>query len=260
MNDRRRLHREDPVRTGPVRDWSTLYRRSDSWGTGNPAASPESMNHGASNHGAGNHSTDDVVTRGVELGYRVIEEYLRQGQRVAQQINGQSYSIGRAGADLQELVERVFRDSTDLLSLWVGFVSSLAANPEFTRAFSRAGQPSPFESPQRGTSAYAASSNGGPPHQGTVVSIEIVSSGSIQVTLDLYPQSAGLPLVTPGLHALNGQTPPLTDITFEPGSESGVPRLRVRVPEGQSPGVYTGVVVDRNTGLPRGTLSVRVSD
>jgi hypothetical protein len=211
------------------------------------------------NNGAGNHSTDDVVTRGVELGYRVIEEYLRQGQRVAQQINGRSYSIGRAGADLQELVERVFRDSTDLLSLWVGFVSSLAANSELTGTFSRAWQPSPFEPPQKGTSAYAASSNGGPPHQGTAVSIEVVSSRPVQVTLDLYPQSAGLSLMTPGLHAMNVQMPPLTDITFEISSDAGVPRLRVRVPEGQPPDVYTGVVVDRNTGLPRGTLSVRVN-
>jgi hypothetical protein len=32
--------------------------------------------------------------------------------------------------------------------------------------------------------------------------------------------------------------------------------LRVRVPDDQPPGVYNGIILDRSTGRPRGTVSL----
>jgi hypothetical protein len=253
MSDQRRLRREDPVRTDPIRDWATLYRRSDSWGTHDSATDQEPAKDRVQDD-----SPNDMVTRGVELGYRVVEEHIRQGQRVAQQINNRSYSLGKVGNDVQELAERIFRDSTDLLSLWFGMVNSLVGNPDLVRSFSRSWQPRP-ESQNNGTSTNGVSPNPGPTNRGAIVSIEIVSHSPVHVTLDLYPQSEGLSLVTDGLRARDPQKPPLTDISFEPSSDKARSSLRIRVPEGQPPDVYTGVVVERNTGLPRGTLSVRIA-
>lgn len=253
MDERRRLHREDPKRTGPIRTWSTLYRRPDSWGARDPSAGQPSADE-ATRHG----SENKVVEHGVKLGYRVIEEYIRQGQRIAQQINTQAYSPERLGNDVRKLTERIFRSSADLLSLWVELVNSIAGNPDLLRNWSRMWQPQ-AESPLHATTATGASPNGGPTTRGTAVSIEILSTRPTQVMLDLQPQSAELSLMTHGLRAVDAAKPPLTDITFTPGL-GGVPaRVRICVPEGQPPDLYTGVVIDRATGLPRGTLSVRLT-
>lgn len=244
MNDRRRLHREDPVRTGPIRNWATLYRRSDSWGTRDSSMSRESANDGAQND-----STNDMVTRGVKLGYRVIEEYLRQGQQAAQQINNRSYSPGAMGNDIQEMVGRLVRYYIDLGALWGDLINSLVANPEFLNSLLR-----PFQPPSTPSTTNGASANGA-----TAVAIEVVSTRPTQVTLDLHPHLEKYSLATYDLRAVDPEKPPLTDITFESSPDPGPVRLRIRVPDGQPPDIYTGVIVDKTTNLPRGTLSVRIA-
>ena len=65
----------------------------------------------------------------MELGYRVIEEHIRQGQRVAQKLNDRTYGPGDMGADLQELTQRVMRDSADFVALWFDLVGSMTGRP-----------------------------------------------------------------------------------------------------------------------------------
>ena len=89
MSDRQRLHREEPVRTGPNRNWSTLYRPNTN------ISSTPSGNSPSADHPAQGHPWNDAVSHGVKLGYRVIEEYLRQGQRAAQQFNNRAYPKNR---------------------------------------------------------------------------------------------------------------------------------------------------------------------
>lgn len=238
-----RLHREDPARTEPIRDWSTLYRQSNSWNSRDASANPKSGDE-ATRGGL----CSDTVAQGVKLGYRVIEEYMRQGQRIAQQINNRSYGLGTMGNDIREISEQMLRYYSDLVSLWLDLMGSIAGNPDLIRNLFGLWQP------QSEPSVNAAPANGA-----TTVSIEVVSARPAQVTLDLRPQSEGLPLATHGLRALDPEKPPLTDITFEPGADNGPVSLRIRVPEGQPPGLYTGVVIDRDTGQPRGTLSVRIA-
>src|SRR5438552_17462856 len=92
MNRREHLRREDPVRTRPIRNWSTLYRRRASWAFREPTAASSSAD-GATHRGSWN----DVVVEGVERGYRVIEEQFRKGERVAEHINKQSYATAAVG-------------------------------------------------------------------------------------------------------------------------------------------------------------------
>lgn len=243
MSDRRRLRREDPVRTEPIRNWSTLYRGSNSWDSRNPSADPKSADKATPGG-----SWNDVVAQGVKLGYRVIEEYMRQGQRIAQQINNRSYGPGAMGNDIRDLAERMLRYYTDLASLWFDLMGSIAGNPDLMRNLFGLWQPK-----------SEPSANATPVNGAMAVSIEIVSTRPTQVTLDLRPQSAGLFLATHGLRALDPEKPPLTDITFERSLDHGLTSLRIRVPEGQPADIYTGVVIDRDTGQPRGTLSVRIA-
>jgi hypothetical protein len=241
VSGRERLRREDPARTAPIRNWSTLYRRSDSWDLRDPSGQAK-----APGEAAGGGSWNDVVSHGVELGYRVIEEQIRQGQRVAEKLNRRSYDPRAMGGDLREVADRVWRYYTDLGALWVDFLSSLAGDGDLVRRLFGAWQPRPEPS-------NPASTNGA-----TAVSIEVSCARPARVTLDLRPHSEGMPLVCQELRALDAGKPPLTDVRFEP-SPDGPLSLRIRVPEAHPPGIYTGAVIDRDTGQPRGTLSVRLT-
>src|SRR5438093_10880146 len=112
LNGRQRLRREDPVRTEPIRNWSTLYRRPNSWGFRTSSADPQSVDRAEPGR-----SGNNVVSRGVELGYHVVEEHIRQGQHVAQQINTRSSSPGAMRNDIRGVAERLARYYTDLGSL-----------------------------------------------------------------------------------------------------------------------------------------------
>jgi hypothetical protein len=180
----------------------------------------------------------------------VIEDYLRQGQRVAQQINNRSYNPEAMGNDLQEMIERLARYYTDLGALWGDLVNSLIANPEFMNSVLRPLQPASH--PQPTTNGAAANGT-------TAVTIEVISIRPIQVTLDLHPQAENLPLTTHGLRAVDPEKPPLTDITFEPHAVHGPVRLRVRIPDVQPPDTYSGLIVDKTTNLPKGSLTVTIS-
>jgi hypothetical protein len=235
-----RLRREDAARTAPIRNWSSLYRRSDSWDLREPSAPSKP----AAETGA--ESLSDVVSHAVGIGYRVIEEQISQGQRVAEQFNSRSYDPGAMGGDLREVADRAWRFFTDLGALWVDFLSSLAGDRDLVRSLFAAWQ-APFES------STSASTNGA-----IGVSIEISCDRPARVTLDLRPHSDRMPLVCQDLRALDAEKPPLTDVGFDRGPD-GLLSLRVRVPEPHPPGIYVGAVIDSDTGQPRGTLSVKLA-
>lgn len=237
MSQRRRLRRKDPERTEPIRDWSNLYRQADSW----PPRSP--LNDPASDDGVHDGRSRDGVTHGVELGYRVIEEQLRQGQAAARHLNSRGPAPGAASRnDLGKIVERLLRYYTDLVPMWADLVNSVAAS-----------------APQR-AAAYPGANNGASAEAGGAVSVEIASARPARVTLDLRPHAARLGLVTHGLRAMDAAKPPLTDISFEPARDNGRGCLRVRVPDAQPSDIYTGVLIDRDSGEPCGTLSVRIAE
>lgn len=243
MNGRERLRREDPERTEPFRDWSNLYRPADSWPFRDPPEAPEAKE---------DESWSDVATEGVRLGYQVIEEQIRQGQRVAEQLSDASYGPAAMGGDVRETAERVIRYSADLVALWFDFLNSTMANGDVLRAFAAS-----WQAPASGSPATPPAGAGA---NTTPVSIEICSSRPVRVTLDLKTSAAGRPLATHGLRALEAEKPALTEVTFEPGPDGGLPSLRLRVPEGQPPGLYSGVVVDRRSGELLGTLSALMNE
>jgi len=236
MSDRERLHREDPVRTGPYRSWSTLVRPPapgeggrGPWTGERPAPGPSG-------------DWSDVVSRGVELGYRVLEEQLQQGQRVAEQIATQSYGPSAMASATQEIGERLLRSSTDALALWFELLTTVFGRGEAFR---------PFAPDAR----RAASTTGLPKSR---ISVEVASVRPARVTMDLEPGSAGRRLIVNELRAMNAGTPPLVDVAFDADPSAEIVGVRVRVPDYLPPGIYTGVVLDRETGEPRGTISVRI--
>jgi hypothetical protein len=89
--------------------------------------------------------------------------------------------------------------------------------------------------------------------------MEVLSTQPIEVSLDLPPNSDGRRLLVLRLDAVDSDKPALADIAFSPDTTEGKRKLRVFVPAGQPVGTYSGVIVDRDTGELRGTVTVRVS-
>ena len=251
MSDRQRMHREDAVRTEPIRNWSALYRRSDSWKERSSAASGQSSEPTPQEQ-----PLNDVVSHGVKLGYRVVEDHIRHGQRIAQEVNNRSYSPGAFGNDIRETIERLARYYTDLGSLWGELVNSLVSNPDVINNLQQLWQRATTPAATNGTSAH--NPEGPEAHVMTAVTIDVIASQPTQVTLDLYPQSERLLLTTHGLRSVDPDKPPLTNISFVPGSDHSPVCLRVHIPNDQPPDTYTGIIVEQATNRPRGTLSVRV--
>src|SRR5688572_28553371 len=94
-----RVKKPEPERSQPIRNWGVLF------------GAPSSTAPGA------NAPPGDPVSRGVELGYRVIEEYLRQGQNVARAMGVPSFGTAPADEGVQNRMGAMLRSFTDFASL-----------------------------------------------------------------------------------------------------------------------------------------------
>ena len=227
MSDR--IRRPPLDRTEPIRAWSALF------GSG-PGG-----------------SLNDVVSRSVELGYRVIDEYIRQGQRVAERFNDRSYGPETVTGDIQELGARMAQYASDFFGLWLDFVQVVMSGGTL-RETSAAEDGARARPAAPGNGAARRTPEAPAP---TRVRIEVVSLRPAEVSLDLRPEAAGRPLVAQGLRAVDPAKPKLDDVALEAGP-GGELLVRIRVPGDAPPGTYNGVVVDAETSRPLGTLSVRV--
>ena len=238
MKDRKRLHRADPARTAPVRNFSKLYSSNSVNGSGPAkAAQPDAPRDAA------------IIppADGVELAYSVIDKHIADGRRAAEGLSNQAYTTRVPGDNLQVLVERMLRFQSEMIPLWIETLATLVkVDP------SRNGH-------APGTDARPQS-NGGPNGETMAVSIEVVSLRPVQVSVELRPNSESQSLVALGLSSVDQTKPVLKDISLGPDEVVGRVKLRLRIPESQPPGTYSGVIVNRETGETRGTLSIRIAD
>jgi hypothetical protein len=245
-----RLRRTDPPRTDPIRDWEQLFRRpdptaSDVNGAGNGADAQQQ-------NGANGHAWDDAVTHAVKLGYRIVEDQIDQGKRVAEQLSERSYTSNSVGGDVSEFLRRLLQFYTDMGASCFEFIDSLTRSSEFTDNVR--------DWVDEGLSGTAAADAGdaGRQHAHRQIAIDIQSDRPARVSLDVSDAGPAGQLGIHGLHGLEASNPPLTDIEFVYEDDASEPVLRIRVPDGQPADTYTGVVVDTSTNQPRGTLSVRI--
>lgn len=240
MSERKRLHRADPARTAPLRDFSKLYSRTETT-NGAPAAKPL-----ASEKPRPTATAASSLAEGVELAYSVIEKYIAEGRRTAEGLSTQPYATRAANGNLQDILERMLRFQAEILPLWVEMLTALAKVEPLRNGYTT----SPSARPHRNGKNPAA----------TVVPIEVVSIRPVQVLMELVPNSDTQSLVALALSSVAPGKPTLTQVSFVQDKAEGRVKLRVQIPDKQPAGTYAGVVVDRNSGEARGTLSVRIGD
>ena len=289
MPRRERIKKPEPERTQPIRSWGTLFGAAGPTpGSPPPSASPSSR--GASDRADGRGPAPaDPISHGVQAGYRVIEDYVRQGQSAARMMwgpmlggmggagatggaggTGGTFGLG-GGEELQQRFGAMIRTATDLATLWLDFFGSgpwgrggpVGFGAQRPAPPPGAVPPPPFSagvSPASSAPAAppAAPASNGSQHGGPIVSVEVTSARRTEVILDLRPSSAELSLRVHDLRAVDAEAPRLKGVSVEgvPGEDRVV--VRVLVPDQHPPGLDSGMILDDRTGLPRGTLAVRV--
>lgn len=209
-----RLRRDDPARTEPDRNFSGTFQPDATGG-------------------------DDPLTRGVRMGYRLVEEQMRRGQQIAQDASAR-FGVGRGG-DMRDLAERALRFYNDLYTdaalFWLDAALTLVAPVDPSPS------PSPNVSPGRASSL--------------AVPLDVASSRPVRVTLNLNPGARTAALQVLAMRTTDGVKPPLMDVSFQAQAGGGLPVLRIRVPAEQPAGVYHGVVCDAQApDTVLGTLTV----
>jgi hypothetical protein len=229
-----RFRRKSPARTTPIRNWSGLYK------------SPRLAPNGSDPQNA---ATEAELTsnaaQAVNAGYHVVQKHLADGRRAAEQLRG-LFKPGQshASADLGGIIEKLIRQSSELLMLWFEVLEVMARSQSHNRA-------------EQSNVGSADTSHTGVTTARPVNAIQVECSMPVEVILDLGQPLDGVPLRSLGLHALEEDRPPIRDVAFVATANGRRPTLRIRVPDGQPRGVYCGVVVD-DSGEPAGTVRLRV--
>ncbi|WP_163999444.1 hypothetical protein [Pyxidicoccus caerfyrddinensis] len=258
MNPDERVKRPEPGRTQPIRNWWTMF--------GPPGAQPPSAEAGA---GAAIPPADPV-SRGVEMGYRVIEEYMRQGQNVARMMGvpyaGAGGGVG-PGDGMPQRMATLMRSFADFAGLWMemlGTMSPAGFPPRAPDMASPLGTAGPFSAgvvapePPPTTPAPAPVATAPEALAAPGVTLELDTRRRAEVSIDLRMRSVGIPLRVHDLRAPEPDVPRLTGARLETAPEEDRVTLRLRIPDDHPPGIYSGLILDERTGMPRGTISVRL--
>jgi hypothetical protein len=192
------------------------------------------------------------------MGYRVIEEYMRQGQTVARMF-GMPYTGGAmpgfaapgGAAPGGPPMEALFRSFSEFMNLWMQTMGTRAPAAGTAGPFAMGEPPAPV--PQQAPAPQ-------PQSEGQVaLTLELESPRRTEISFDLRPRSLGLPLVVHDLRAPEADKPRITGVGLETVPDEERLVLRLRIPAEQPPGIYSGIILDERTSLPRGTLTVRLA-
>ncbi len=247
MGTRERLKRPKMQRTRPIRNWSAAV--------GNTRPPADATTGGAQGQASG----EDIVGRAVELGYRVIDEYVRQGQRTARRLSDRSMDPGAIIGDMQELTSRIAQFATEWSGLWIDVAQSMAKGVGAMNPFGEQ-RPTPSEPMTAASRSRSTQPRTSESDEAARIRIDVDAARHIEVSMDIRPDATHRPLILHALRALDPALPRLTDLAFTPCVGDQPATLRLRVPAAQPAGTYSGVIVDAETNVPVGTLSVRVSE
>jgi len=246
-----RFKRPVPHRTQPERGWSGLWG-GPPIGEADPRPADDSL------------PFDHQVVNGA---YSVVDDYLRQGQRLAEKFWLPLTPTQTEGFD--GLAERFMHSAVDLSSAWLEMMQQWMPSTAYHAA--PVGSAGPFvQAPEWGTQTPSPGSShfpAAPPPPASEpigsassgsVSVLVESSQRTRVTVDLHRGIAAMDLLLGPLVAAVGEAPSIRGVEVETDRVQQQIDIRLRIPDGQPSGIYNGVLVDRTTHRPRGTVTVEV--
>jgi len=269
MKPSKRVTRPSLERKAPIRAWATLFGAPNG-APAAPAASNGKTNGAKNGAAAPRASGTAAVQRGVEFAYRVSEEYLRQGQAMAQafsqpfgqnfgQSPGQAFSANgaRGGAEggLAQLTERMLRYTAELSSMWMD-AARMMPQGGLGAGLGAGGFGVPGAgAPRWAAEAPRAPTPPAPPPRG--LAIQLDSQARARATLDVRGPVGRSVRVEPP--KLAGGKARITAVKIESEDRDGPIVVSVKIPAKQAAGTYVGDVLDADTGVPVGTVTIKVS-
>lgn len=258
----KRTKRPKLERDRPRREWSTLF--------GGATAAKESA--GARAAGPGASSNGNVLSDTVELGYRVIEDYLKQGQQVAQ-----SFAPGRGAAgrgapgippfappsspeEMQQMAQRLMQYGWDFAGLWFEMFSRMGGTGMWPTAPGAGAHPTP------GAGGFAGFGGNGANHANEEPAVHVPAPELLMVSVDSPQRATTSVELQPGalgelkVHALRPEghdAPPIKSVSVE-REDDGQLSIQVKVEAAQPPGMYRAAIIDAATNQARGRLSLRL--
>lgn len=228
MSDSDRLKRDAPSRTGPIRN--------------KPVAT-------------------QLLERGVETAYMVVEEYMLRGRQAAgRRYQNGSANAGSAGStngngrpdmsnDRQQggsgngsQMPPLMQPFMQMMRMWTDGMSAFVPGGGMASDWMNQWMP--------GMTAWT-----GTPTTTRAISVYISSKHPAEVTVDLEPGAEYAKLTADPLTSGDSGAPPLAAVRFE--CETGHVRVRVTVPTDQPGGSYAGHIHDA-TGARRGEVRVEI--
>jgi hypothetical protein len=197
----------------------------------------------------------------VDLGYRVIDEYIKQGTAVANAFANPGRAQMPSAQDLPKMTERMMQYGSDFASIWFDAMGLMMSNLNSAGAAGSSAQPA--TSPPAGHAATPRSAATQPgvveSRPSTRLALDLRSRQPTELlfTLDV-PFTSGR-VVVEDLRARSGATP-LGGVVVElPDNPMAPIKVRLEVPPRTPLGRYTGAILDATTKNPRGRITVIVA-
>ncbi|MGA2953471.1 MAG: hypothetical protein ABSD80_14680 [Caulobacteraceae bacterium] len=256
-----RVRRPQPARTGPLRA-RTAPATSDA-----PEAVPPQAEFG----GATPKNTDDTaiseaVSQAVKTGYEVIAENLKRGREAAERFRQGTYNIREVPGDLEAMSLRVLGLARELSittfdvceRLLHEFSANAAQPPKQTAA-------GPFWPTVKKAPAPAKGPAGPSPSGPGAMKLNVVFNGAAKAVAHTDALSRPIQPTAPEevsavpLAARSGGGAPIAGVGFQADLANGGLIATIALPDGQAPGIYSGLVYAAGQDVPLGVLTVEVA-
>ena len=179
----------------------------------------------------------------VQNANRVVEEYLRAGEANARLF--QNALGGGATNGGPDITQAMVRAASDMMSFWMELMTRSVGAMSATAA-------APPANAQAGASRSEPSAR-------LCVSVAVDSRQPAKVSIDLRPDAKGATLRLERLHRRgSGRKAILDGAAIEAAPGDDVVIVRLHVAADQPPGVYYGVIVNDESSLPVGTLTIEL--
>jgi hypothetical protein len=189
--------------------------------------------------------------------YRLVDEYMRQGQRMAENL---WLPLEGAGENPFNAPERFMRAMSDMTLAWVEVMQQWTTGVKSTPRQAPVGSAGPFSAgfaPQP-TGDRSSIPPVAPATQGSL-SVCVQARGRVEVSVHVGDLTDLGALVPSELRPFSGKGEPIREVRLELRADEPA-TLRIVVPEGQPSGTYNGLLLERVTQRPRGTLSLTLSE
>ncbi len=253
MSERPRFRRPPLERTSAIRNWTTLFGAPPASGADNGGSTDDANDDAARDDDRPGAAVEDVVARSVGLGYRVIDEYIQQGERVARSLGDRSYGTATMVNDAQAVATRMAQYATEMTSLWFEFAGLAARGSGFPL-----GPMGPFGAAPTAEPGAAPATAPSPSQPPLRLRVAIASSRPAEATIDVRLEGAVQPIVASALRPQAQGGTRIIDLAVEAAEAADLPlTLRIHVPDDQPAGDYEGTLVD-DTGRSVGWITLRV--